>query len=232
MGLLDKNQDVIDFILTEEGKRLRSTGELRFAYYAFFDDEMDYNPVISNSGSLTAMQFTSSQIQQMEESIIKEAVSGYKDFNILGLDHTNVFRPLFTIPQGQNIVPKVVSVHKTGSIELKINQKAILDVFTKTDEFGNVLEQVGPVVRGYTRFNVEDFTFEYQYTPNSYPQEVALEGIRLQTFLSSSNGYIEVDPRHDLNDNVSFRNDLILNPVKNDVIKPKRKYKRGTKIFK
>lgn len=41
----------MDVVLTERGRRLFANGELDFAYYAFFDDGIDYDPW--STGSLT-----------------------------------------------------------------------------------------------------------------------------------------------------------------------------------
>jgi len=41
---LDKQSRVVDFTLTERGRKLFAAGELDFTYYAFFDDGIDYDP--------------------------------------------------------------------------------------------------------------------------------------------------------------------------------------------
>ena len=51
MGFLDRKSRVVDVVLTAHGRRLFANGELDFAYYAFFDDGIDYDPY--STGSLT-----------------------------------------------------------------------------------------------------------------------------------------------------------------------------------
>ncbi len=51
MGFLDRKSRVIDVVLTGRGRELFALGELDFAYYAFFDDGIDYDPW--STGSLT-----------------------------------------------------------------------------------------------------------------------------------------------------------------------------------
>lgn len=45
MGFLNYKEDVIDFQLTQHGKRLLSTGELFPVYYSFHDDDILYDPL-------------------------------------------------------------------------------------------------------------------------------------------------------------------------------------------
>lgn len=51
MAFLDRKSRVVDITLTGRGRELFALGELDFAYYAFFDDGIDYDPWAS--GSLT-----------------------------------------------------------------------------------------------------------------------------------------------------------------------------------
>ena len=43
MSFFDKKEDVIDIQLTQYGKHILSKGELKPAYYAFFDDDILYD---------------------------------------------------------------------------------------------------------------------------------------------------------------------------------------------
>jgi hypothetical protein len=52
-GFLDSQQRIIDMVLTSRGKLLLSNGELRFVYWAAFDDEVDYHPRITYVASGT-----------------------------------------------------------------------------------------------------------------------------------------------------------------------------------
>ena len=48
MGFFNKKEDVMDFKLTEYGKHLLANGKLKPVYYAFFDDDIQYD--VSSSG--------------------------------------------------------------------------------------------------------------------------------------------------------------------------------------
>jgi hypothetical protein len=228
LSLLDRNTRIIDFILTQEGKKLRSEGKLNFKFFTLHDEEVDYHPYISNSGSLTAAEFTSSQIQQIEETNVREAVTGLRKHNGLGKDQTNLIRPLFTIPQGQNILPELVRVHRTGSVNLTAYQQKVEEQYEKRDDNGNILESIGPIVRGYQRFNSTLYTLDYRYTPNSFPSGYLFNGLRVNMYISGSEGYEEVDARYDLNDDLSFRNDLKLATTKNEMEKSMKRGDRKT----
>ncbi len=227
MGILDSNTRVVDFVLTQEGRKLRSQGKLKFVYFSVSDDDTDYQPFISNSGSLTAAAYTSSVNLQIENSLVLEAVNGYENKNLFGKDQINIKRNLFTVPQGQTIVPKIITMHRTGTVELNSQQRIVSDVFEKKDSNGNVTEMIGPVVRGYERFNSSKFTFEYQYTPDSFPKEYELEGLLIKTYLSTSNGYIPTHHKFDGNDDVSFRNDfkIVKNQENNNLLSDRKKNK-------
>lgn len=228
MSFLDRNTRIIDFVLTQEGKKLRSEGKLNFTYFQLFDDAIDYFPYISNSGSLTAAEHTASMIQQIEETNVCEALTGLRKHNGLGKDQTNVQRPLFTVPQGTTILPKLIPVHRTGSVNLTAFQQKVEDHYEKRDDSGNILESNGPVVRGYQRFNSSLYSFDYRYTPNSFPDEYLLNGLRIKIFLSGTEGYEEVDARYDLNDDLSFRNDLKMATTKGEMEKTMKRGDRKT----
>ncbi len=209
MGFLDKNVDVIDMVLTGVGQKLLSQGKLRFVYWMAFDDEVDYDPYVAYSGSITAVEVTASKVLQTENGLVREAVSGYKDTNPFHLDRTNVYRPLFSVPQGQTIIPKIVKIHRTGSASINLKMNKVVDWYSKKDNQGDrVAEEY--VDRGFQHFDATQHSFEYQYTPNSFPSEHLLEGFKVRVFSSSSHGLVELHPKHDLNDDVSFRSDLKL----------------------
>jgi len=42
MGLLDKKEHILNLILTQHGRKRLSEGNLNVSYYAFLDDEIDY----------------------------------------------------------------------------------------------------------------------------------------------------------------------------------------------
>lgn len=52
MNFLDPKEEMLKIILTEYGRELLSKGELEIVYYAFSDDEIDYQTTFVTSGSL------------------------------------------------------------------------------------------------------------------------------------------------------------------------------------
>ncbi len=52
MSFLDPKEDMIKFILTEHGRELLASGEFEVVYYAFGDDEVDYQTTAVTSGSM------------------------------------------------------------------------------------------------------------------------------------------------------------------------------------
>ena len=82
MKFFDQKEEVIDLQLTQYGKKLLSTGQMRPVYYAFFDDDVLYDlNFANNSGSYIEIQ------SKTEERITKEtprtktqsAFNGYPD---------------------------------------------------------------------------------------------------------------------------------------------------------
>jgi hypothetical protein len=61
MGFFDKKEDVLDFKLTEYGKYSLAIGKLNPAYYAFFDDDIQYD--VSGSGYTEVPSTATSRIQ-------------------------------------------------------------------------------------------------------------------------------------------------------------------------
>ena len=69
MGLLDKNDRIIDLVLPSEGRRQLSLGELEFKYFSVFDDEVDYDPYVANSGSLPPAM---NRVSSVEPAVLLE----------------------------------------------------------------------------------------------------------------------------------------------------------------
>jgi hypothetical protein len=51
MAFLDPKERVMDIILTQHGRKKLAEGKLQVKYYRFFDDEIDYTPIVY-SGSV------------------------------------------------------------------------------------------------------------------------------------------------------------------------------------
>jgi hypothetical protein len=203
-GFLDKETRVIDMVLTAEGRKLLSKGELNFIYWMPFDDEVDYDPFIADSGSLSATELSASIDRQLEATLVQEANRGYARTSLRVEDRTNVYRPIFTIPQGQTILPKLVAIHRTSSLEISIPQEKVVD------------KHMGPILasiyadRGYRTFNSTRAYLEYSYTPGSFPDGHSHEGFLVRVYESGSSGFREIDPRYDMDGQVSYKNDLRL----------------------
>ena len=207
MGFLDKSQDVVDMVLTNTGQKLLAQGKLKFVYWMAFDDEVDYDPYVAASGSMTAMEVTASKLSQIENGLVREAVTGYKETTPLNLDQTNVYRPIFSVPQGQTIIPKIVKIHRTSSLSISVKQQKVVDRYIKKDGQGDTVVE-SSIDRGFQIQQPTFQTLEYQYTPNSFPSEHPLSGMKVKVFSSGTGGYYEIAPKHDLNDDVAFKSDL------------------------
>ena len=51
MGFLDTKERIMEFILTQKGKEYLSEGKFNIKFYAFSDDEIDYQVKSGFSGS-------------------------------------------------------------------------------------------------------------------------------------------------------------------------------------
>jgi hypothetical protein len=320
-GFLDKQDRIIDMVLTGYGKTLLSKGDLRFVYWAPFDDEVDYDPYISQSGSMTAVQLSSSRQDFIESTLVREATAGYRELTTrvkmgaasfpvvsgaiaphaasnvspsgdgwirivdeygdflysgsvlpapatwtppvdvevafggngswaygtvtagtfisnvgggfrtffgsdplpgvvknlwarpLGFnsDTTNVIRPLFTMPQGQMVLPRlVISPNTSGTLALEVRQRKIQEVQLKQDGSGQNIESLGPYDRGYERYDTEYLTLEFGYTPGTFPADYQHEGILVRIYRNQVEGVTEVRDRRDLENQISYGNDLKL----------------------
>lgn len=220
-GILDKNTRVVDMILTMEGKKLLAKGELQFVYFCLFDDEIDYDPYVANSGSLSAEQLSGTVSLFTEECLVREAVSGYVGgANSSSFDFTNFQRPLFTMKQGSPFVPRltVVTASNTtqgtlpNSADLEVVQQKKQEIYIKRDQNGNVIQQQGPFDRGYERKNSQVVGFEMQL----WPPEAAVDmqhqkGVMVRVYQTGSSGPIEVEEKRDSRNRLTYNNDFVLN---------------------
>lgn len=210
-GFLDKNTRIVDMVLTGRGRMLLSQGELNFTYWAAFDDEVDYNPFISTSGSMTVAQLSSTLDDQLNATLVHEAVSGYGIGNASGSDNTNVRRPIFTMAHGQANVPRMRQLGgPSASFSIGVKQQKIQDALIKKDAQGRVIERLGPYDRAVVRYDPSKVSFTYGYGTNDFPAEYQTEGFLIRVYTTGSGGMIEMKERRDLEDRISFNNDLIL----------------------
>lgn len=194
-GFLDAKERILDVVLTGEGKYLLSRGELNFVYWSAFDDEVDYTPFISNSGSLSSQQISASIQTLIEDTVLREATTGYRRFNKSGSDDTNVHRPLYKMPQGQYTLPTFVAVQNpTGSVSAR----------QQANSTGSIIS------------NTSNVTYNFMYTKDSFPQEYQYEGVLVRVYRSGSEGLIELGQQLDMQNNICFGSELKIKASKEE----------------
>lgn len=209
MGFLDKNTRVVDIILTDCGRELYSKGELDFVYYAFSDDEVDYDPFISNSGSLSLDELRQEKDKQIEATLVREAIFGYSGGNnSLAKDTTNIQNLLFTIPQGQKIVPEVVLSPniESGSIESK--QQKVIERVVNRDFNGDVISVTSESDKGHRKFKAQKLVIDV--TIDDFFDKSSRDGFSIKIFESGSSGLVQMNQKRDRRNITSFSNDLQL----------------------
>ncbi len=207
-GFLDKKERIVDMVLTNEGKWLLSRGELRFSYFVLFDDEVDYSPYISNSASLSQIELSASRRDQVETTLVREAVSGYVMGNSSGSDTTNVRSMLFTVPQGQRVLPRMTMTDgPTGSFTIETKVQRSEEVFYKVDQNGNILEKAGPFDRGCHRFDPSRQVFRMGID-GPFFDEGLREGFLVEVYASGAEGIFRLRDRLDAFNDISFDPDV------------------------
>jgi len=208
-GFLDKNTRIIDMVLTSHGKQLLSRGDLRFCYWIPFDDEIDYQPFLSESGSLSEEFLSSSIYQAIETTPIREATTGYRAFNRSGSDFTNVHNPIFTKALDQYVLPRT-SFPITAARTVESKQRKVERIYQNRDEDGKFENSIQPRDLGIERYDSSTFTIELSYTRDSFPVDFQPEGFFLRMMKSGSSGWTEVRPRRDMGNDLSYNNDLLI----------------------
>lgn len=209
-GFLDKNDRIVDMVLTNEGKKLLSKGNLRFAYFTLFDDEVDYSPVISNSGTLTPEQLSGTIYAQIEATLVRESSTGYQNMNKSGSDFVNVIRPLFSMPQGQQYLPRVSASNEPANpATIQVKHRKLQDVHVQLDQKGNTVNTLGPYDRGYERFDTSNVTFDL-FVRDFNVDTSHKEGFLIRVYSTGTEGLVEVKDRRDLQNDISYNNDVKL----------------------
>ena len=205
-GFLDKKTRIIDMVLTDYGRELYSRDKLRFTYYAFSDDGVDYDPWISNSSSLSDMELTSSKEKQIEATPVLEVLFGFpKSTDREARDRLNVDNLLFTMPQGQRVLPEFELLPNVQSGSLRAQQQKQQVRKVSLDSLGNVIDSIGPIDDCYLTYNVGKLTFDLDIADFFETME---DGFYVRVFESGSEDLIEVEPKRDLNGVVSYGDDL------------------------
>lgn len=209
-GFLDKNDRIIDMVLTGYGRSLLARGGLKFVSWVPMDDEVDYSPFVSNSGSLTDIQLSASINEQIEACPIREATTGYRTLNKRCVDSTNGDDVVFTIAQGQTHVPRLMTSSIPSSIDVNIDQRKISEIQTHKDSSGKTVETIGPIDRGFQRSNSTSTDVSTLFEAGSFPAEHQLAGFLVRVFISGSDGLTEVDPKIDTQGRVVYNGELVL----------------------
>lgn len=194
-------------VLTNQGKSLLSQGQLRFCYWTSFDDEIDYKPYVAESGSLSADQLVAALNQSIEDTPIREAVSGYRELGPSGSDTTNVNHPMFTMGQGQTVLPRSI-FPADGTREIETKQRRVQRIYQGRDKTGKYVNSIDPQDLGIERFDSSAFVLDFGYTKDSFPPDFQPEGFHVRIFRSGSNGFTEVVPRRDMSNDLAYSNDV------------------------
>lgn len=206
-GFLDKNTRIIDMVLTSHGKRLLSAGDLHFCYWIPYDDEIDYDPFISTSSSLSSDQLSASIYQSIETTPLREATTGYSDFNKERSDFTNVHNPIFTKAQGQEVLPRAVFPQAAERF-IEARQRKVERIYQDRDKKKKYDNPLLARDIGTERYDSSTFVLELAYSKDSFPSDFQPEGFIFRMLQSGSSGWSEVVPRRDLNNDLSYNNDV------------------------
>lgn len=212
-GFLDRDTRIIDMVLTSQGKSLLSKGALKFCYWIPFDDEIDYRPFLAESGSLSTAQLSASVYRSIEETPIREATTGYRNFNASGSDYTNVHNPMFTMPQGQVVLPRSSFPSTSSSLDsqhhqIRTSQRKVQRIYQDRDNWGKFSNKIEPMDIGTERYESSNFVLEFSYTKDSFPPDFPTEGFHIRILRSGSNGWVELDPRRDMSNDLTYSNDV------------------------
>lgn len=189
-------------VLTAEGKRQFSLGELRFVHYAFFDDGIDYDPVIS-SASLSQEQIATTRDQQIEATPVVEAVSGFHHDRLFSVtDGLNVKSFLFTAPQGQRYLARATFDPASSSGTLQVDQRRVQRTSALLDQSGRTIQSSKSVPEGFERFSTSRFTVDVGVS-DFFP-EFSQNGFLLTVLSSGSDGLQEILPKTDMSNDECF----------------------------
>lgn len=202
-GFLEKENTIVDMVLTLEGKRLLSLGELEFTYFALLDDEVDYDPYIPSSSSMSSEVLSGTVYTAMESSLVREAVPGYRmGRNLAGSDFTNGSRFLFSVKQGSQYLPHLTASDGLADVNISVNQRRLSRPVETAD--GTVQEDIG-----FDRFASEDGRFSFSLDDqSSLEPDPTEQGLLLRVFRSGSGGLVELHPSRDSGNRLTFGPDI------------------------
>jgi hypothetical protein len=131
MGYLDKQSRVIDFVLTEHGRKLFSVGQLDFTYFALLDDGVDYDPWSTGSMTPTERELQVEALPMLEAPFIRDVRSTQAPLE--PVSH------LFTAAANYATIPAVSSPVDGAQLALGGDQQQDDGTYTRT---GTSLAQI------------------------------------------------------------------------------------------
>lgn len=123
MGFLDKQSRVIDFVLTERGRRLYATGELDFSYFSLFDDGVDYDPYATGSLTHDERELQIEHTLMLEAPFIREVRGANAPLE--PMSH------IFTAAAEYSTIPHMSSPATGSQIDLNCNQSQEAGLYTR-----------------------------------------------------------------------------------------------------
>lgn len=183
-GFLDRKERVVDMVLTNKGRKLLSEGKLNFSFWSVFDDEVDYSPTDDEQRV----------VDLTEDSLVLEAVFGYRDGNGILHDKVNVRNPIFTDGKNDGFIQR-----------MEINPDRDLTISSDQKKLSNK-NVVSTVDVGFERLNasVENIWLGY----DGFPVDGRPEGFLVEFYVSGSDGLQKVEVQRDLSNTLVIRNDL------------------------
>lgn len=215
-GFLDAGERVIDLVLTDTGKQLLLNGKLRFAYWIPFDDEVNYQPVVTVdhlSGTLPTPDditaaITAASQSMLEDPIIREASYGYRGLNDIQEDTTNLQRPLFTaVPGVGHISPIPEMIVSTDTATVQVTQYSTSKRMVRKNELGNIVA-TSMYDDGFRRIAGQGTNVDITYSTGSFSPDQALEGFLVTMYQNVSGTLKEVVHNAGADGQVAYLNDL------------------------
>lgn len=139
MGFLDKQSRVIDFVLTERGRKLYSVGQLDFSYFGLFDDGIDYDAYSTSSLTYVERERGIQDTLMLEAPYVQDVMGA--DAPLEPVNH------LFAAAQNYLVIPQMNSPVDGSELELRCLQSTKDGMFIR--EQSNVA-QVEMAVHGET----------------------------------------------------------------------------------
>lgn len=124
MSYLDRASRVVDFVLTETGRRLYAIGQLDFVYYSFFDDGLDYNPYSTGTLSDAEREIQIEALPMLEAPFVRDVRAATAPLE--PLNH------LFSAAPGYSLVPFMSSPADGSQITSSCYQRPVEGGYART----------------------------------------------------------------------------------------------------